>query len=990
MERMSKEERFQAFVRDAIVSGTTEDRRILVTTYRLPGSAAVICKELRRQLEGATPFVLANVRELMELWVAYESAAELRRSRALHCILELLPQTQPSQAEDMRVKLALIRSSRNRRKAATNVTGGFDLQVIESGGKGGEKELFNGYRSSHVARHLTAVDWKHFESISPDELLLKGWQGKDRHTDAPHLSALADRFDAVSFWVATQILVPESPHLQVKVLATFIKVMKRLVDMHNHQTASQILAALNMAAIQRLKKVWAGLSFKLQEQFDEVDELFSPAGNYAKYRELLRSLEERHSEPVLPYVAVFLRDVVYVFDGNPDTTPDGSLNVEKLQLLSEQVLRLRALQSIPFSFQLKRDLLAAVKDLKGALDEEMLYSISLQRQPPAAGAASLQMPSDEEGESDTAPDDKGAAPPTLREIVSEPMLCNALRRFLTARDFAPSLAFYRDVERYHKASAGIPRARELLASYIATGAPLPVSLPASLVSELQSAVDNKRQTEATAVLLKAQQHVAKQLELDHLPSFLEDSLYQESRVVQEKMRSTGTRAEKSAAILTDEDWVSLFERAKKTKVESGGVLIASGACCSYVFSLLHGKLQVLARPDKASSHTSGKTVVTTVEKKGAIVGEMNILDLGPSDVTVVGKGRAEVNRVAVSDLYEQFLAAPGLGKRYYQYLGRRLAVVLGTAFAEVAKLRKRLVARSPEAADAVRLQAEAMGLPRHTLRARFHCRPASEPMCFCLLSIYRSFIHIRETRFGLHSGRRVKNSAIESVELEDSGAVKLLKIRSTQLWTLAFENGEEAVRAYELLRHAGSGAEEVVESEAEGGGSGIRHPLEMSSSDWRVLASNSDFVMSLGEDDAVMVKGESYRLVCLVLEGSCRVEAVVSGKDSSESVRRTVATIGPGNVFGEMSFLTGSPATASVVADGASRVCVVTYDKLDQLFEQEPVLVLKLYHHLCKFVAFRIESIKGECALFRQALASKSPRAHREGKRKDKRSSKRR
>ena len=61
MEQTSKEERFLAFVRHAILAGTTTDRRILVTTYKLTGSASVICKEIRRQVEGgATPFVLTK------------------------------------------------------------------------------------------------------------------------------------------------------------------------------------------------------------------------------------------------------------------------------------------------------------------------------------------------------------------------------------------------------------------------------------------------------------------------------------------------------------------------------------------------------------------------------------------------------------------------------------------------------------------------------------------------------------------------------------------------------------------------------------------------------------------------------------------------------------------------------------------------------------------------------------------------------------------
>jgi len=880
------------------------------------------------------------------------------------------------------VKLALLRSKRHRKASA--VGEGLGLQVIEEGGsKGDEAALFRGYRSSHVARHLTAVDWREFAAITPDELLLKGWQGKDRHTAAPHLSALADRFDAVSFWVATQILVPESPQLQIKVLASFIKIMKRLVDMHNHQTASQILAALNMAAVQRLKKVWAGLSFKLQETFDEIDELFSPAGNYARYRELLRGLEERRSEPVLPYVAVFLRDVVYVFDGNADTTADGeALNVEKLELLSQQVLRLKALQGLPFSFQLKRDLLLYVRNLKGALDEEMLYTISLQRQPPAAGSAALSMPEEEEGA-------------TLEEIVSEPMLCNAFRRFLTRRNVAESLAFYRDVQRYDAAAASVQRLGELYATYMGPEAPLPVPVPATVSSRLSTAVEARKAAEGGAALHQAQAHVAELLRAEHVADFVQDALYRESKVVQERMRSSSSSgARKASALLTSDDWERLLERSVRVKLENGATVLEAGSTCDSVFCLQHGKLQVLARSDQSSS----KTVVTSVEKRGSIVGELNVLDIGPSESTIVAKGKAELSKVRVADLYDVFLEELDLGKRYYQFLGRQLAIVLGSAFSEVAKHRKRMDQRCPEAKEQVQREVAELGMPRHTLRARFSCRPTSEPMCFCTLSVYRSFVHVRATHFGVHTADRIKHSAIVDVSLEPSGKVFVLLLRSAaRSWKLAFEEEEEAKQAYELVRGSAALTPEdgVSESEASGPDSSDASPLAMTVGDWRLLATNSDFVMALAADDMVMEQGQRYQMVCLVLEGRCRVEAAGASKDGAGTAR-TVAWLEQGDVFGEMSFLTGAPATASVAADCASKVCVVTYDKLEQLFRQEPALVLKLYHHLCKFVAFRIESIKEECGLLRRAIAGRTPRGKpsrkekREEKREEKRASRRR
>ena len=77
------------------------------------------------------------------------------------------------------------------------------------------------------------------------------------------------------------------------------------------------LSGLNMSVIQRLKSSWESLKPSDLASFNVVDQLMSPLANMRSYRETLAACETA-GEPVIPYVAMYLRDVTYVFDGNSD------------------------------------------------------------------------------------------------------------------------------------------------------------------------------------------------------------------------------------------------------------------------------------------------------------------------------------------------------------------------------------------------------------------------------------------------------------------------------------------------------------------------------------------------------------------------------------------------------------------------------------------------------------------------------------------------
>lgn len=82
----------------------------------------------------------------------------------------------------------------------------------------------------------------------------------------------------------------------------------------------------------------------------------------------------------------------------------------------------------------------------------------------------------------------------------------------------------------------------------------------------------------------------------------------------------------------------------------------------------------------------------------------------------------------------------------------------------------------------------------------------------------------------------------------------------------------------------------------------------------------------------------------LIAEGSVVGEMMLldAGGMEIRAAGRTIARLRPGQFIGEMSFLSGSYASADVVATEPSRVLVWPQDRLGRLLETKPSIALKL------------------------------------------------
>lgn len=100
----------------------------------------------------------------------------------------------------------------------------------------------------------------------------------------------------------------------------------------------------------------------------------------------------------------------------------------------------------------------------------------------------------------------------------------------------------------------------------------------------------------------------------------------------------------------------------------------------------------------------------------------------------------------------------------------------------------------------------------------------------------------------------------------------------------------------------------------------------------------------------VVKAGEEGDSMFMVLEGELRVRVMVHGKES------ILATLEPGESFGELALLDEGKRSADVVANVESTVLMITRAHLKTVFEEAPALAAPFLHALARATAARLRT----------------------------------
>lgn len=102
-----------------------------------------------------------------------------------------------------------------------------------------------------------------------------------------------------------------------------------------------IIAGLNKAPVSRLKNTIKEVPLKLIKKLKDFEDLMTAEGSYKNYRQLLAS----STPPSIPYIGVYLIDLTYMEDGNPDMI-DGRINFVKRDMVSKVIQKFQEHQQM--------------------------------------------------------------------------------------------------------------------------------------------------------------------------------------------------------------------------------------------------------------------------------------------------------------------------------------------------------------------------------------------------------------------------------------------------------------------------------------------------------------------------------------------------------------------------------------------------------------------------------------------------------------------
>ncbi len=124
--------------------------------------------------------------------------------------------------------------------------------------------------------------------------------------------------------------------------------------------------------------------------------------------------------------------------------------------------------------------------------------------------------------------------------------------------------------------------------------------------------------------------------------------------------------------------------------------------------------------------------------------------------------------------------------------------------------------------------------------------------------------------------------------------------------------------------------------------------------------------------EPVVVKGATDRSLFIVLEGAVEIRL--------DEKQEHVATIGPGEVFGELALIDGLPRSATAVCAQRARLIQITQEDFHALTRRDPALGMVIYRNLARSVGQRLREadlrLEERLATLRSRLAEKGQSGH--------------
>jgi len=222
-----------------------------------------------------------------------------------------------------------------------------------------------------IARQLTIMDFEKFRSIQPRECLGQAWSKKDKAERAPNIIAMIEQFNKVTTWVQLTIVSEVDLHKRAAVFKRFVKIATKCRELNNFNSLFAIYCGLTANPIHRLKRTKETVNAKFMKKLDEFRELFKGDKNSRNFRRVLQTT----LTPCIPHLGIFLSDLTFTEDGNPDELL-GMINFQKRAKLAERIRWIKQYQQEGYQLEPVDIIQLWFRKMFRIVDADTLYKMS--------------------------------------------------------------------------------------------------------------------------------------------------------------------------------------------------------------------------------------------------------------------------------------------------------------------------------------------------------------------------------------------------------------------------------------------------------------------------------------------------------------------------------------------------------------------------------------------------------------------------------------
>ncbi|XP_061102416.1 rap guanine nucleotide exchange factor 2-like isoform X1 [Conger conger] len=193
-----------------------------------------------------------------------------------------------------------------------------------------------------VATQLSMRNFELFCGIEPTEYIDDLFKLKSRTGNA-NLKKFEEVINQETFWVASEIVREQNQLKRMKIVKHFVKIALHCRECKNFNSMFAIISGLNLAPVSRLRGTWEKLPSKYEKLFQDLQDLFDPSRNMAKYRNVLNN--QNLQPPIIPLFPVIKKDLTFLHEGN-DSKVDGLVNFEKLRMIAKEIRHVGRMASV--------------------------------------------------------------------------------------------------------------------------------------------------------------------------------------------------------------------------------------------------------------------------------------------------------------------------------------------------------------------------------------------------------------------------------------------------------------------------------------------------------------------------------------------------------------------------------------------------------------------------------------------------------------------